>query len=353
MAELTLPKTTIELPPQLRYLSLPVIESESTIVDADTREVTFAFSSEAPVQRINWDIWEYIYEVLDHSPESANLDRCNTGAAPLLWNHNRHDQRGIIKKAWIDAGERRAWCTARFSRSEPGEQLLQDVNDQIIQNVSFMYLVKELELTTIREDDYNTYTSRDWEVIEISFVSIPADPSVGVGRSSEGQEKNRVIVRGYTPAGDQPMTVEANPPSSDQDLRQRNQDLERQVAELKQQQQQAARQQQTRDKYSTLKDQARTLLDNRKLSTAAYEAMFSEKSLQRYLEEGNTELSGVEYHLKQVEKYGSAPANLGPSSLQDEPLPPHPSERQENGGNNQPTQKADSFLEGHQPRKPY
>lgn len=323
--------TRIELPPQTRYLTLPVIEGSAAIVDADTREVSFAFSSESPVKRIDWDIWEYIWEVLSHDPAHANLDRCNSGAAPLLWNHNRDDQRGIVTKAWIDSAERRAWCTVRFSRSTRADQLLQDVNDRIVQNVSFCYLVHELELTKISDDDYNTYTSNDWEVVEVSLVSIPADPSVGIGRTQDS--KNPVIVRGLPTLGTtgEPMPAEPASPSLEE-LQRQLADQQRQNEELRQQQQQAQRQQTIRDRFSQLKDQARTLLDQRKLSTAAYESMFSDSALKRYLEEHNTELDGVQFHLKQIEQYASAPASFGPSAVGDVPLPDHPNQRQENGG---------------------
>lgn len=353
MAEsLTLPKTTIELPVQYRYLSLPT-SKDSAIVNTETREVTFAFSSEAPTKRVDWDLWEYIYEVLSHDAAHCNLDRCNSGAAPLLWNHNRDDQRGVVTKAWIET-DRRAWCTVRFSRSADAEQLMLDVNDSIVSNVSLGYRVFELELTRKVEGDLSTYTATNWEVLEVSFCSIPADPTVGIGRSQEG--KNPVIVRGELPqklgtTGEPPMP-ETSPVSSEE-LRQRNEQLEREVTELRQQQQQQQRQQSIRDRFGKLKDQGRTLLDTRKLSTAAFESMFSDAALKRYLEDGNTELDGVEFHLKQQEKYASAPANLGPQTVNDVPLPEHPNERSENGSEPQATPKADGFLETHTPRKLY
>lgn len=353
MAESTAPPKpqTIELPVQYRYLSLPT--QDTAIVDTEAREVSFAFSSEAPTTRIDWDLWEYIYEVLSHDAAHCNLDRCNSNAAPLLWNHDRYDQRGVVTKAWIDGAERRAWCTVRFSRSPQGEQLMQDVADGIVSNVSLGYRVFELELTKKVEGDHSTYTATNWEVLEVSFCSIPADASVGVGRSQEG--KNRVTVRGLEQlgnTGEPPTMPDPTPLSSDQDLQRQYAELQQENERLRQAQQQATRQQAIRDRFSKLKDQARTLLDQRKLSTAAYESMFSDAAIKRYLEDGNTELEGVEFHLKQLDKYASAPANLGPSTVGDVPLPDHPNERQE-GGANDATPKADRFLAGYTPKLPY
>jgi hypothetical protein len=232
----------------------------------------------------------------------------------LLWNHNRDDQRGVVTRAWIDESDRRGYATVRFSKSADGERLYQDVLDGITNNISFGYRNYEMELTTQREGDYNTYTSIDWEVLEISFCSIPADASVGVGRTAP-ENTNPVIIRGTMPP------EETTPPLSttsaaETELRT---ELETAKRELAASQQREA----LKNQFDSLKERGRLLLDQRKLTTAAYEELFSAVALKRYLEKSD-ELTGVDFHLKQLEKHSVAPASFAPAiATAETPLPPH------------------------------
>jgi hypothetical protein len=56
------------------------------------------------------------------------------------------------------------------------------VLDGIRRNASVGYVIHELVLEK-QEGDLYTYRVTDWEPLEGSLVSIPADPSVGVGRT--------------------------------------------------------------------------------------------------------------------------------------------------------------------------
>jgi HK97 family phage major capsid protein len=142
-------------------------------VNAEARTAELSFSSETPVDR-----W-YGREVLSHKPGACRLGRLQSGA-PLLVNHDPEDHVGVIDSARIDGGVGRA--TVRFSRTEDGENALMDVADGIRANVSVGYIIHALELTSSDETG-DTYTVTDWEPVEISLASIPADPSVGVGRA--------------------------------------------------------------------------------------------------------------------------------------------------------------------------
>lgn len=151
-------------------------EARIGAVNVEARTADLSFSSEAEYKR-----WFGI-EILDHSIGSVRMDRLQDGAA-LLWNHNWNDQRGVVESARIDA-DRKGRATVRFSRSPAGEQLMQDVADGIVTKVSVGYMVHGLKLTETRDDE-DVYTITDWEPYELSLVSIPADPSVGVGRAAE------------------------------------------------------------------------------------------------------------------------------------------------------------------------
>lgn len=148
-------------------------------VDLDARTVELSFSSEdAEVQR-----WFGI-EKLSHAPGAVDLSRINN-SAPLLWMHDWGDQRGVIEpnSVRIDP-DRKGRALVRFSRSPAGERLMQDVNDGIVTKVSVGYLVAGMKLQEERADD-DVYLVTEWTPFEISFVSVPADDTVGVGRSAE------------------------------------------------------------------------------------------------------------------------------------------------------------------------
>lgn len=143
-------------------------------IDVDARTVELAFASEVPYQR--W--WGN--EILDMSPGSVDLSRLN-GAHPLLLNHDPAQQIGVIERAWLDA-DRKARAVVRFSRSALGQEVFQDVQDGIRELVSVGYSIDDMVLES-RNGDEATYRVTRWTPHEVSIVSVPADASVGVGRS--------------------------------------------------------------------------------------------------------------------------------------------------------------------------
>lgn len=152
---------------QTRSLTLE-LKSPWSDGDTDSRTMTFSFSSEQPVER--W--WGN--EVLSHEPDAADLSRLNNGAA-FLWNHDRDRVLGVVKAAEIQS-DRRGYCTIRWSAEEEAQKYKRQVDDGILSNVSFAYSIEE-----VREIGDNFIVTR-WSPLEVSLVSIPADPTVGVGR---------------------------------------------------------------------------------------------------------------------------------------------------------------------------
>lgn len=164
------------------------LDAAGAIVDREKRTARFPFSSEFPVERY------FGKEILSHAPGCADLGRFKN-RANLLWNHNIDDVRGVIEDAEINAAEKRGYVEVRFSKSAEGEKLMNEVDDKIITNVSFMYRIVEMVLQKAGEgvDAVNEYLATKWEPLEVSFVSIPADPTVGIGRA-ETDEENEVSV---------------------------------------------------------------------------------------------------------------------------------------------------------------
>jgi HK97 family phage major capsid protein len=147
-------------------------------VNTETRTVELACSSEQPVER-----W-YGIEILDHAPGSVRLDWCNSARAPFLCCHDTDEQIGVIESARIDS-DKVCRMIVRFGKGEDAESEYQDVLDGIRTNVSVGYVVHAYEVTRGVNGAPDTYRITDWEPLESSLVSIPADMTVGVGRSAD------------------------------------------------------------------------------------------------------------------------------------------------------------------------
>jgi len=145
-------------------------------INQEQRTITFPFSSEEPVER-----W-FGMETLDHSPGSVDLSRMD--GAPLLLDHDPTKQIGVLEKTWVDGSVKRGYTTARFSKNPLAQEVLQDVIDGIRKNVSVGYRVNKMVLEK-QDQNADSYRATDWQPLEVSMVSIPADPTVGIGRSEE------------------------------------------------------------------------------------------------------------------------------------------------------------------------
>lgn len=185
-----MPKTNNGVPEVLRQMEgRPVqraLAVDLSTMDAEARTVEVAVSSEHAARQ-----W-FGMEVLDHSPEAVDLSRLLAGA-PLLLEHRRSEQIGVVEKAWLD-GDRKIRALVRFSRSELAEPIWQDVLDGIRRNISCSYLIHEMVLER-SEGGVDHYRITRWEPYEVSSVSVPADPTVGVGRSTEATT-NTITIRG-------------------------------------------------------------------------------------------------------------------------------------------------------------
>ncbi|HIU56201.1 MAG TPA: HK97 family phage prohead protease [Candidatus Ornithomonoglobus merdipullorum] len=163
---------------------------EVRTLDDSTRTVELSFSSETPVER--WGV----SEILSHKSGAVMLERLNkTGC--LLYNHNRDKVIGKVIKASVK--NRRGIATVQFDDDDESLIYYNKVKNGTLRNVSVGYIVHEQQRTATGKGEtmHVTYTATKWEPIEISIVSVPADISVGVGRSvtENGQIKNYVDYR--------------------------------------------------------------------------------------------------------------------------------------------------------------
>ena len=142
--------------------------------EAGEHSVELSFSSENPVSR-GW-----YTEILSHSPECIRVGE-RQQHMPLLFNHNPNDLLGVVERAWLGE-DRRQHAVVRFAQDERGKWAEQMVRDGILTNVSFQYQIYDY-----REEAKDVFRAIDWEVFEISLVTVPADESVGVNRSDPGK----------------------------------------------------------------------------------------------------------------------------------------------------------------------
>lgn len=155
------------------------------LINAEARTVELAFSSEEP-----YDRW-WGREILDHDYSSINLTRLQDGA-PLLMDHDTRDHVGVIESVQIGA-DRVGRAVVRFGKSARAEEVWQDVKDGIRRNVSMGYVINKAVLEE-KNTEIDTYRVTDWTPFEVSMVAVPADATVGVGRSKEfDPDKNPVI----------------------------------------------------------------------------------------------------------------------------------------------------------------
>lgn len=160
------------------------MEMEMSPIDEETRTVKIALSSEEPVAR------SFGNEVLDHGKESIDLSFLASGRAPLLLDHDPEKQIGVIKSVKLDENARRLRAEVRFGKGELAREAFSDVVDGIRANISVGYSIDKMERD---RDDKETYRAKSWKPVEASLVSIPADMTVGVGRS--GKAENKPVIR--------------------------------------------------------------------------------------------------------------------------------------------------------------
>ncbi|BDY51519.1 phage major capsid protein [Escherichia coli] len=148
----------------------------------DQYEFEIAFSSEQPYQRQFWDEQNQEMVVLDeilvHTPEAVDLSRLNNNA-PLLFNHNFDNHIGVVCNARIDA-DNVGRALVKFSKHGT---LANDIRNKVIEGtmekISVGYDIKEYHIDYTKGQLIVT----KWAPFEISFVTVPADDSVGLNRS--------------------------------------------------------------------------------------------------------------------------------------------------------------------------
>lgn len=170
-------------------------------VSQDDRTVTLAFASDKPINHSFGDL------ILSMDAKSVRLDRMKSGA-PLLLNHDTDSQIGVIEEVTLGK-DGMARAQVRFSRSQLGEEIYQDVLDGIRRSVSVGFVVHEI--VDEKRGKSPVYRATDWEPLEVSIVSVPADYSVGIGRSLDNAQQREIQTQEETEMEKEQITEQTAP----------------------------------------------------------------------------------------------------------------------------------------------
>ena len=151
-------------------------------VEGNDRQFDLSFSSEEP-----YDRW-WGTEILSHAEGACNLERLNS-IGVLLFNHERNKVIGKVLTASVKDG--RGVARVEFDTDAESEVIYQKVKTKTLKGVSVGYMVEVWEeVAANKKSSDGRFTgpcdiATKWTPYEISIVSIPADPTVGVGRSHQ------------------------------------------------------------------------------------------------------------------------------------------------------------------------
>jgi HK97 family phage prohead protease len=142
---------------------------------AASRRFPVSVSSENPVPRRDWQTGQVFEEVLSHARGAVDLSRA---PLPVLESHDRSKVNvGIVSNLKLDGGRLRGELV--LGASQRAQELADDIGAGIVTGLSVGYTVTEEK----RDEEKKLITATRWTPYEVSIVSVPADVSVGIGRS--------------------------------------------------------------------------------------------------------------------------------------------------------------------------
>ncbi|MEK4713465.1 HK97 family phage prohead protease [Sporosarcina sp. FSL K6-5500] len=160
-------------------------------LNEETRQFELSFSSEEPYTRWFGD------EILSHEPGAIDLSRLNEIGC-VLYNHNRDKVIGRIDNSWVK--DNRGYANVTFDEDAESDVIYQKVRSGTLKAVSVGYRVENWEevaagsVSTDGKHPGPCSIGLKWQPYEISIVSVPADPTVGVGREMEEEEEETEVV---------------------------------------------------------------------------------------------------------------------------------------------------------------
>ena len=140
-------------------------------------------SSETPYTRFMWD--EEVgarvrgHEVLGHA--SGEIDESRMRDGLVIQDTHWGDQIGIIRKPELKDGK--LGGVIEFGCGARAQEIARDAAAGIRRNMSVGYIVNEYKKVGKAEDGLPIFRVTRWTPYEASFVNVPADTNIGVGRA--------------------------------------------------------------------------------------------------------------------------------------------------------------------------
>ena len=165
------------------------------------RVVRCSISSETPYARYMADPesgeWVKALEVLGHGPGEIDDTRMRDGL--VIQDDHYGDQIGIMDKPEVKDGK--ICGTIRFGHSQKARDIEADALDGIKRNMSVGYMVNEYRRDGVdKATGLPIFRVTNWTPYEASFVNVPADTGVGVGRNADAELKQKTSTSAAIPA---------------------------------------------------------------------------------------------------------------------------------------------------------
>ena len=159
------------------------IQLTRAAVDAAPEKNTLRMSISSDEPYLRYDFWndEEYFEILDHAPGGVDESRLKTGL-PILFNHDRDKHLGRAPSYQNDG--HKISVDAKFSESDFAQEKLKDAMSGVLPDASIGYLLEDEGVCVGAKEGVPIYKFK-WKPFEASLVTIPADTTVGVGRSRQ------------------------------------------------------------------------------------------------------------------------------------------------------------------------
>ena len=160
------------------------------------RVVRCSISSETPYTRYMADPesgeWVKALEVLGHGPGEIDDTRMRDGL--VIQDTHYGEQIGIMDKPEVKDGK--IVGTIRFGHSQKARDIEADALDGIKRNMSVGYIVNEYKRDGVdAATGLPIFRVTNWTPYEASFVNVPADTNIGVGRAEADEPTTRTAAK--------------------------------------------------------------------------------------------------------------------------------------------------------------
>jgi len=157
---------------------------DRSAIDPEARTVELSVSSDTDSVRRYVRGYGEVAEILGHRAGEVDFGRFLGLGGPLLYNHDFDELIGRFTATGVEGGKLRG--VARFGNGPRASALFRDLRDGILRDVSITYDYDSADVEVTeknRDGSPRAVRVKRWTPLEVSFVTVPADPTVGVGRS--------------------------------------------------------------------------------------------------------------------------------------------------------------------------